>query len=215
MTPCIVYRQWHVRAILWRAVWEIDELAKDCSITEVTEERELINDHRLARKRSGRRLGNVEQECSVFHVFGAPKKINVCGRVTVERTRTRTQQRRLFHRTCVRSLEETAGAAAIGCIGSVLSWDLGGEETGPRCRPRDMRCDIEGLFHLRYTRLDPSGHGKTSGMDQMSPNRTRPRSIIFLSFPLGGLLLSPTTVVDVQPPPDLGLATRSSVPAIL
>ena len=55
----------------------------------------------------------------MFQAFGAPKKINVCGRVTVERTRT--QQRRLFHRTCVRSLEETAGAAATGCIGSVLS----------------------------------------------------------------------------------------------
>lgn len=74
MTPCIVYRRWHVRAVLWRAVWEIDELAKDCSSTEVTEERGLINDHRLARKRSGRRLGNNGQECSVFHVFGAPKR---------------------------------------------------------------------------------------------------------------------------------------------
>jgi hypothetical protein len=39
MTQCIMYRRrWHVRAILWRAVWEIDELAKDCS-REVTEER--------------------------------------------------------------------------------------------------------------------------------------------------------------------------------
>jgi hypothetical protein len=85
MTQCIMYRRWHVRAILWRAVWEIDELAKDCS-SEVTEERELINDHRLARKGSGRRLG-TGQKCSVFHVFGAPKKINVCGRVTVERTK--------------------------------------------------------------------------------------------------------------------------------
>jgi len=37
MTQCIMYRRWHVRAILWRAVWEIDELAKDCSC-EVTEE---------------------------------------------------------------------------------------------------------------------------------------------------------------------------------
>ena len=37
MTQCFKYRRWHVRAILWRAVWEIDELAKDCS-SEVTEE---------------------------------------------------------------------------------------------------------------------------------------------------------------------------------
>ena len=102
------------------------------------------------------------------------------------------------------------GASVQSCLlGSWRGW------TGPRCRPRDMRCDIEGRFHLRYTRLDPSYHGKTSGMDQMSPNRTRPRSIIFLSFPLGGLSLSPTTAVDIQPPPDLGFATRSSVPAIL
>lgn len=56
---------------------------------------------------------------------------------------------------------KTAGAAATGCIGSDLSWDSWrGSKTGPRCRPRDMRCDIDGPFpHLQYTRLDPSGHG--------------------------------------------------------
>jgi hypothetical protein len=111
ITQCIMYRRWHVRAILWRAVWEIDELAKDC-IREVTEERGLINDDRLAWKQwsdgAGRHLGNGH-EYSVFQVFGAPKKkyVNVCGRVTVERTRTvHTAERRLFHRTCVRSLEQ-------------------------------------------------------------------------------------------------------------
>jgi len=35
MTQCIMYRRWHVRSILWRAVWEIDELARDGS-SEVT-----------------------------------------------------------------------------------------------------------------------------------------------------------------------------------
>jgi hypothetical protein len=72
----------------------------------------------------------------VFQVFGAPKnKINVCGRVMAGGC-THTHWRRegcsiehVFGR-----LEETAGAAATGCIGSGLS--LGSwraeQKTGPR-----------------------------------------------------------------------------------
>ena len=212
-----MYRRWHVIAILWRAVWEIDELARDGS-SEVTLKRgnksQTVNWCGI--NVAGRHLAN-KQEYSVFQVFGAPnRKINV---VVVSRpdAHTHTQTRRegcsiehVFGRWRKRLERRPPGASVQSCLlGSWRGW------TGPRCRPRDMRCDIEGRFHLRYTRLDPSYHGKTSGMDQMSPNRTRPRSIIFLSFPLGGLSLSPTTAVDIQPPPDLGFAARSSVPAIL
>jgi len=100
---------------------------------------------------------------------------------------------------------KTAGAAATGCIGSDLSWDSWrGVETGPRCRPRDMRCDIDGpFFHLRYTRLDPSGHGNPiwNGLRchrNTEPIKTVARSSSCLSL-LVAFLLSPTAVVDVQP----------------
>jgi len=211
MTQCIIYRRWHVRAVLWRAVWEINELAKYCS-SEVTEERTKSQTiDWCGINVAGRHLGN-SQEYSVFHVFGAPKKRQpFCNRVTAGRTYTHGAEKVVPSnmRSFVR-LKETAGAAATGCIGSgrVLGpWR--GREIGPRCRPRDMRCDIGGLFHLRYTRLDPDGHGKISGMDHMSP--------------INDDLLEPSrwpfSLTDCRggrpTPAGPGFATRSSVPLIL
>jgi hypothetical protein len=200
--------------VWWRAVWEIDELAKDCS-SEVTEERELINDDRLAWKqwsnRAGRHLGDG-QEYSAFQVFGAPKK-NKRLWSCHGRTHTHTAEKVVPSNMCSvvgrKRLERRTPGASVRTLSlGILAW----RETGPRCRPRYMRCDIDGFFHLRHTRLDPNASRETTWN---GPDVTDQDGASFLSFPSWW----PFALTDCRGGrptlPDLGFATRSSVPAIL
>jgi hypothetical protein len=199
-----MYRPWHARVKLWRAVWEIDELAKDCS-REVTEERELVNADRLVWKqwsdRAGRHLGNG-QEYSVFQVFGAPKKTKRLWSCH-GRMHTHTAEKIVPSNMCSvvgrkRLERRPPGASVHTCLGI-----LAGRETGPRCRPRDMRCDIDGLFPpVTHTAQPERSWENNSDGPQVTERPIKPAldhlPLLPSRWPFP-CSLSPTTVVDVYP----------------
>jgi len=159
----------------------------------------------------------MDRSIACFKSSERRKKQNVCGRVTVERTRT-TAEKIVPSNMCSvvgrkRLERRPPGASVHTCLGT-----LAGRETGPRCRPRDMRCDI-----WPFPTCDTHGSTRTVMGKQLrwttshrTTDQARARSSCSPSLSVALPLFALTDYCGGRlPPPDLGFASRSSVPAIL